>query len=153
MTARRAKKKSKQKDLYELIVVDMREGNTEQVEELRPVEEPEQLEQTKPPKVEITFTLGAEVGLVLPGTGLEKLGRILRITSQLLTVKWDDGSGTLEQFSRTGYSFYGKVNSVGEPAKPHEEEQKMWGTDEDPHLIYPTDDEKQALTEKRNLNQ
>ncbi len=133
---KKPKQKPKQEDLYELIVVD--ERGTKQ---------PEQPEQLKRPKQEITFKLGAEVGLFRPGTGLDKLGRILKIANQLLTVKWDDG--TTEQFSRTGHSFYGNVNSVGEPKKPDRDDHKIWGTDEDPHLTIPTDAEKQVLTEKR----
>ena len=149
MSAKKIKKKSKQKDLYEVTVVDLREAKTEQIElpkdaeqpeELKPTEElrpPEQQEQPKQPKQEIVFKLGAEVGLFRPNTGVDKLGRVLKIANQLLTVKWDDG--TIEQFSRTGHSFYGTINSLGEPTKPLGDNQKMWGTDEDPHLTIPTD--------------
>jgi hypothetical protein len=148
MTTKKNKKKPKQKpkqeDLYELIVVDERETEPKKPEQ---PEQPEQLKQPKQPKQEITFKLGAEVGLFRSGTGLDKLGKILKITNQLLTVKWDDG--TTEQFSRTGHSFYGNVNSVGEPQKPDRDDHKIWGTDEDPHLTIPTDDEKQVLAEKR----
>src|SRR5271168_3241966 len=107
MTAKKPKKKQKQKpkqeELYEVIVVDMRERK------------PEQPERPKHPKQENNFKLGTEVGLFRPGTGLEKLGQILKVATQLLTVKWDDG--TFEQFNRTGHSFYGKINSLGEPGK------------------------------------
>lgn len=146
MTTKKTKKKRKQKrnqkpkqeDLYELIVVDERE--------MKP-QLPEQPEQLKQPKQEITFNLGAEVALFRPGTGLDKSGKILKITNQLLTVKWDDG--TTEQFSRAGHSFYGNLNSVGEPKKPDRDDHKIWGTDEDAHLTIPTDEEKQVLAEKR----
>jgi hypothetical protein len=149
MTAKKIKKKSKQKDLYEVTVVDLREAKTEQIEmpkdaeqpeELKPTEElrpPEQQEQPKQPKQEIVFKLGAEVGLFRPNTGVEKLGRVLKIANQLLTVKWNDG--TIEQFSRSGHSFYGSINSLGEPIPALRDNQKMWGTDEDPHLTIPTD--------------
>ena len=152
MSAKKAKKKSKQKDLYEVTVVDLREGKTEKVELPKPAEQPkepkqseqlkqpEQPEQYKPLKQEISFKLGAEVGLFRPHSGVDKLGRILKIANQLLTVKWDDG--TIEQFSRTGHSFYGTINSLGEPIPPLREDQKMWGTDEDPHLTLLTDQAK-----------
>jgi len=149
MSAKKAKKKSKQKDLYEVTVVDLREAKTEQIElpkEAEQAEEPKQSEQLKQPeqpkqlKQETVFKLGAEVGLFLPNTGVDKLGRILKIANQLLTVKWDDG--TIEQFSRTGHSFYGTINSLGEPTKPLGDNQKMWGTDEDPHLTLPINEAK-----------
>jgi outer membrane biosynthesis protein TonB len=145
MTAKKTKKKPKQKDLYEVTVVDVREGKTEQLEQPKQTEQPEQPEEVKQPeppeepkqlKQEIVFKLGAEVGLFRPNTGVDKLGRILKIANELLTVKWDDG--TIEQFSRTGHSFYGSINSLGEPIKPLRDNQKMWGTDEDPHLTLPT---------------
>ena len=94
----------------------------------------EEPEPPKQPKQEHIFALGAEVAL-FPNTGVDKLGRVVKIASQLLTVKW--GDGTIEQFSRTGHSFYGRVNSVGEPAKPLPDEEKMWGTEEDPRLVLP----------------
>jgi hypothetical protein len=152
MSAKKAKKKSKQKDLYEVTVVDLREAKTEQIElpkEAEQPEEPKQSEQLRQPeqpeqpkqlKQETIFKLGAEVGLFLPNTGVDKLGRILKIANQLLTVKWDDG--TIEQFSRTGHSFYGTINSLGEPTKPLGDNQKMWGTDEDPHLTLPINEVK-----------
>jgi hypothetical protein len=142
MTAKKTKKKPKQKDLYEVTVVDMREGKTEQLEQPKQTEQPEEVkqpeqsEESKPLKQEIVFKLGAEVGLFRPNTGVDKLGRILKIANELLTVRWDDG--TIEQFSRTGHSFYGSINSLGEPIKPLRDNQKMWGTDEDPHLTLPT---------------
>jgi hypothetical protein len=149
MSAKKAKKKSKQKDLYEVTVVDLREAKTEQIEQPKEVEQPEepkqseQLKQSEQPeqpkqlKQETVFKLGAKVGLFRPNTGVDKLGRILKIANQLLTVKWDDG--TIEHFSRTGHSFYGSINSLGEPIPPLRDDQKMWGTDEDPHLTLPTD--------------
>jgi outer membrane biosynthesis protein TonB len=142
MTPKKTKKKSKQKDLYEVTVVDVREGKTEQFEQPKQAEQPEELKQPEQPveskqlKQEIVFKLGAKVGLFRPNTGVDKLGRILKIANELLTVKWDDG--TIEQFSRTGHSFYGSINSLGEPIKPLRDDQKMWGTDEDPHLTLPT---------------
>ncbi len=148
MTAKKAKKKSKQKDLYEITVVDLREGKTEQFEQPKQAGQPEepkqpeqlnqpqQPEQPKQRKQEMVFKLGAEVGLFRPNAGVDKLGRVLKIANQLLTVKWDDG--TIEQFSRTGHSFYGTINSLGEPVQPLGDDQKMWGTDEDPHLTLPT---------------
>jgi outer membrane biosynthesis protein TonB len=152
MSAKKAKKKSKQKDLYEVTVVDLREAKTEQIEQPKEVEQPEepkqaeQLKQLKQPeqpeqpkqlKQETVFKLGAKVGLFRPNSGVDKLGRVLKIANQLLTVKWNDGK--IEHFSRTGHSFYGSVNSLGEPIKPLGDNQKMWGTDEDPHLTLPTD--------------
>jgi hypothetical protein len=142
MSAKKAKKKSKQKDLYEVTVVDMREAKTEQIEVPNEAEQPEELKQSEQPeqpkqlKQEISFKLGAEVGLFRPNAGVDKLGRVLKIANQLLTVKWNDG--TIEQFSRTGHSFYGSINSLGEPIPPLGDDQKMWGTDEDPHLTLPT---------------
>jgi outer membrane biosynthesis protein TonB len=148
MTAKKikkTKKQPKQKDLYEVTVVDLREGKTEQLEQSKQAEQPEepkkpeqlnQPQQPEQPKQENIFRLGAEVGLFRPNTGVDKLGRILKITNQLLTVKWDDGA--IEQFSRTGHSFYGSVNGLGEPIQPLRNDQKMWGTDEDPHLTLPT---------------
>jgi hypothetical protein len=152
MSAKKAKKKSKQKDLYEVTVVDMREAKTEQIEVPNEAEQPEehrqleelkqseQPEQSKQLKQEISFKLGAEVGLFRPNAGVDKLGRVLKIANQLLTVKWNDG--TIEQFSRTGHSFYGSINSLGEPIPPLGDDQKMWGTGEDPHLTLPTNPEK-----------
>jgi hypothetical protein len=152
MSAKRGKKKSKQKDLYEVTVVDLREANAEQIDLPKEAERPEELkqpEQLEPPKQveppeqpkqEIAFKLGAIVALFRPNTGVDKLGRVLKIANQLLTVKWDDG--TIEQFSRTGQSFYGTINSLGEPIQPLGDDQKMWGTDEDPHLTLPTDQAK-----------
>jgi hypothetical protein len=136
---KKTKKQSKQKDLYEVTVVDVREGKTEQFEQPNEAEQPEELKQPERPEQleqEKVFKLGAEVGLFCPNTGVDKLGRILKIANQLLTVKWNDG--TIEQFSRTGHSFYGRINSLGEPTEPLGGSQKMWGTDEDPHLTLPT---------------
>jgi hypothetical protein len=143
MSAKKAKKKSKQEDLCEVTVVDLREAKTEQIELPKEAgqpdeyKQPEQPEQPKQLKQEISFKLGAEVGLFRPNAGVEKLGRVLKIANQLLTVKWNDG--TIEQFSRTGHSFYGSINSLGEPIPPPGDDQKMWGTDEDPHLTLPSD--------------
>ena len=145
MSAKKAKKKSKQKDLYEVTVIDVREGKTEQFEKPKQAEQPEEPKQPEQPeqpeepkqlKQEQVFRLGAEVCLFRPNIGVDKLGRILKIANQLLTVRWDDG--TIEQFSRTGHSFYGSINSLGEPIKPLGDDQKMWGTDEDPYLTLPT---------------
>src|SRR5258706_14363712 len=97
-------------------------------------------------KPENPFKLGAAVALFRPGSGVERLGQIVKITKSLLTVKWEDGSPEL--FGKSGQEFYGEVDESGEPIKPRGDRQ-IWGTDEDSHLTIPTEDAKQSLVEKR----
>jgi hypothetical protein len=100
----------------------------------------------KKTKRENPFTLGAAVALFRPGSGVERLGQIVKITKSLLTVKWEDGS--TELFGKSGQEFYGQVDESGEPIKPRDDRQ-IWGTDEDSHLVTATDSVRQALAEKR----
>ncbi len=99
--------------------------------------------QTKKPKKENPLVLNAEVGLYRPSHGLAKLGKIIRVTKSLLTVKWD--TGETEHFGKAGQSFYGTADDSGEAVKPRRDDQQMWGTDEDPHLMVPSRESKKAL--------
>ncbi len=101
---------------------------------------------TKKTKQENPFKLGAAVALFRPGSGVERLGQIVKITKSLLTVKWEDGP--TELFGKSGQEFYGELDKSGEPIKPRGDRQ-IWGTDEDSHLTIPTEYAKQSLAEKR----
>ena len=101
---------------------------------------------TKKTKQENPFKLGAAVALFRPGSGVERLGQIVKTTKSLLTVKWEDGP--TELFGKSGQEFYGEVDKSGEPIKPRGDRQ-IWGTDEDSHLTIPTEYAKQSLAEKR----
>jgi hypothetical protein len=101
---------------------------------------------TKKTKQQNPFKLGAAVALFRPGSGVERLGQIVKITKSLLTVKWEDGS--TELFGRAGQEFYGNADESGEALKPRGDKQ-IWGTDEDSHLTIPTEHAKQSLAEKR----
>ena len=100
----------------------------------------------KKPKAENPFKLGAAVALFRPGSGVERLGQIAKITESLLTVKWEDGP--TELFGTSGQEFYGEVDESGELIKPRGDRQ-IWGTDEDSHLVTATDWVRQTLAEKR----
>jgi hypothetical protein len=110
----------------------------------------ERLEQAfrniKKSKEENPFLLGAAVALFRPGSGVERLGQIVKITKSLLTVKWEDGP--TELFGESGQEFYGEVDESGEAIKPRGDKQ-IWGTDEDSHLTIATDLVRQTLAEKR----
>jgi hypothetical protein len=110
----------------------------------------ERLEQAfrniKKSKEENPFLLGAAVALFRPGSGVERLGQIVKITKSLLTVKWEDGPREL--FGESGQEFYGEVDESGEAIKPRGDKQ-IWGTDEDSHLTIATDLVRQTLAEKR----
>ncbi len=93
------------------------------------------------------FKLGTAVALFRPGSGVERLGQIVKITKSLLTVKWEDGS--TELFGKSGQEFYGEVDESGEPIKPRDGDRQIWGTDEDSHLVTATDSVRQTLAEKR----
>ena len=101
----------------------------------------------KKTKPENPFKLGAAVALFRPGSGVERLGQIVKITKSLLTVKWENGS--TEPFGRAGQEFYGNVDASGEAIKPRRDDRQLWGTDEDSHLTIPTEYSKQTLAEKR----
>jgi hypothetical protein len=100
----------------------------------------------KKTKPENPFKLGAAVALFRPGSGVERLGQIVKITKSLLTVKWEDGP--TELFGKSGQEFYGEVDESGEAIKPRDDRQ-IWGTDEDSHLVAATDSVRQTLAEKR----
>jgi len=68
----------------------------------------EQMKSTKKTKSENPFKLGAAVALFRPGSGVERLGQVVKITKSLLTVKWEDGS--TELFGKSGQEFYGEVD-------------------------------------------
>jgi hypothetical protein len=101
----------------------------------------------KKTKKENPLVLNADVGLYRPGHGLTKLGKIIKVTKSLLTVRWD--SGETEHFGKAGQSFYGTAGESSEAIKPRRGDQQMWGTDEDPHLIIPSSDSKRRLGEER----
>ena len=107
----------------------------------------EQMKPAKKHKPESPFKLGAAVALFRPGSGVERLGQIVKITQSLLTVKWEDGF--TEFFGRAGQAFYGDVDESGEAIKPRRDDKQMWGTEEDSHLIIPTESAKYSLAEKR----
>src|SRR5229473_2053201 len=100
----------------------------------------------KKTKSENPFKLGAAVALFRAGSGVERLGQIVKITKSLLTVIWEDGS--TELFGRAGQEFYGNADESGEAIKPRGDKQ-IWGTDEDSHLVTATDSVRQTLAEKR----
>ena len=100
----------------------------------------------KKTKPENPFKLGASVALFRPGSGVERLGQIVKITKSLLTLIWEDGS--TELFGRAGQEFYGNADESGEAIKPRGDKQ-IWGTDEDSHLVTATDSVRQTLAEKR----
>ncbi len=102
---------------------------------------------TKKSKQENPFKLGAAVALYRPGSGVERLGQIVKITKSLLAVRWEDGS--TEFFGRTGQAFYGDVDQTGEAIKPRRDDKQIWGTEEDSHLTIPTESSKQTLADKR----
>src|SRR6267378_2851733 len=104
------------------------------------------MKKAKKIKPENPFLLGAAVALFRPGSGVERLGQIVKITKSLLTVKWEDGS--TELFGKSGQEFYGEVDESGEATKPRGDKQ-IWGTDEDSHLVTATDWVRQTLAEKR----
>jgi hypothetical protein len=104
------------------------------------------MKSTKKTKPENPFKLGAAVALFRPGSGVERLGQIVKTTKSLLTVKWEDGS--TELFGKSGQELYGEVDESGEPIKPRDDRQ-IWGTDEDSHLVTATDSVQQTLAEKR----
>ncbi len=106
----------------------------------------EQMKPAKKTKPESPFKLGAAVALFRPGSGVERLGQIVKITKSLLTVIWKDGS--TELFGRAGQEFYGNADESGEAIKPRGDKQ-IWGTDEDSHLTIATDSVRQTLAEKR----
>src|SRR5260370_30383904 len=110
----------------------------------------ERLEQSlrniKKSKEENPFLPGAAIALFRPGSGVERLGQIVKITKSLLTVKWEDGPKEL--FGKSGKEFYGEVDESGEAIKPRGDKQ-IWGTDEDSHLTIATDSVRQTLAEKR----
>ncbi len=101
----------------------------------------------KKTKPENPLKLGASVALFRPGSGVERLGQIVKITKSLLTIKWEDGSK--EFFGRAGQEFYGDVDASGEAIKPRRDSQQVWGSDEDSHLVTTTDSIRQTLAEKR----
>src|SRR5260221_3424446 len=100
----------------------------------------EQMKPAKKTKPESPFKLGAAVALFRPGSGVEKLGQIVKITQSLLTGKL--GDGFTEFFGRAGQAFYGDVDESGEAIKPRRDDKQMWGTEEDSHLIIPTESAK-----------
>ena len=107
----------------------------------------EQMKPAKKTKPESPFKLGAAVALFRPGSGVERLGQIVKITKSLLTVVWEDGS--TELFGRAGQEFYGNADESGEAIKPRRDSQQVWGSDEDSHLVTTTDSIRQTLAEKR----
>src|SRR5260370_11685492 len=111
----------------------------------------ERLEQSfrniKKSKEENPFLPGAAIALFRPGSGVERLGQIVKITKSLLTVKWEDGS--TELFGRAGQEFYGNADESGEAIKPRGDKQ-LWVTDEDSHLTIPPQHPKQTPSQKRN---
>ncbi len=100
----------------------------------------------KKTKPESPFKLGAAVALFRPGSGVERLGQIVKITKSLLTVIWEDGA--MELFGLAGQEFYGNADESGEAIKPRGDKQ-IWGTDEDSHLTIATDSVRQTLAERR----
>src|SRR5258708_13661219 len=100
-------------------------------------------------KRESPVKLGAAVALFRAGSGVERLGQIVKITKPLLTVIWEDGS--TELFGRAGQEFYGNADESGEAIKPRGDKQ-IWGTDEDSHLTIATDSVRQTLAEKRKTS-
>src|SRR5260370_16581029 len=74
------------------------------------------MKSTKKTKQENPFKLGAAVALFRPGSGVERLGQIVKITKSLLPVKWEDGS--TELFGRADQEFYGNADESAEPTNP-----------------------------------
>src|SRR5260370_35971737 len=88
----------------------------------------EQMKPAQKNKPESPFKLGAAVALFRPGSGVERLGQIVKITKSLLTVVWEDGSTGL--FGRVGQEFYGNTDESGDAIKSRGDKQD-WGRYED----------------------
>jgi hypothetical protein len=91
----------------------------------------------KPTKEKNPLVLGAEVCR----TGKRRvLGKIVKVTKTLLTVKWVTGS--TELFGRSGQAFYGRAGSDGEAVKysvtgkPLED---LWGSEDDARITIATE--------------
>jgi hypothetical protein len=108
------------------------------------------MDRKKKTKKENPFVLGAEVGLFKPGHGLTALGRIIRISQSLVTVKWD--TNMVDSYGLKGQSFHGRVTNDGEAnlfSLSGKRLENLWGGDDDPHLFIPSEEAKQRLAEKR----
>jgi hypothetical protein len=99
-------------------------------------------------KEENPFVLNAEV---VGGNRMHrKLGRIVKVTKTLLTVKWDNNS--TEYFGRQGQAFHGRADKDGEAVrfnlsgKPLED---LWGGEDDPGIEIATDGAKARIMEDR----
>lgn len=78
-----------------------------------------------------------------------KIGRIVKVTKSLLTIRWDDGM--TEYFGRQGQAFHGRIDEDGEAirftsfGKPIE---NIWGGEDDPGISVATESAKAQITEK-----
>lgn len=78
------------------------------------------------------------------------LGKIVRVTKSLLTVKWD--TGTTELYGRRGQAFHGRVDSNGEAitfspsGNPLDD---IWGGEDDVSIAIATEGAKNRIAEER----
>jgi hypothetical protein len=100
---------------------------------------------SKPTKEKSPLVLNAEVCR----TGRRRvLGKIVKVTKSLLTVKWDTGS--TELYGRSGQAFYGRAGSDGEAVKsslsgkPLED---LWGGEDDVRITIPTEGARKRIAQ------